>query len=355
MGNAGLGLMLLPGESPAREPLTKIEMASQRAADLCKQLLAYSGKGKFVIQPISLSKVVTEMTDLLSSAISRKATIDFDIEDDLPMMEGDVTQIRQVVMNLITNASEALEDGKGTIILKTGVQQLTNDYLTETFIKDPISIGEYVYVEVSDTGCGMSKETISRIFDPFYSTKFTGRGLGLAAVLGIIRGHKGTISVYSEINKGSRIKVFFPSIIISQSEGNISSPPKKFDSGWRSSGNILIIDDELTVRQTLHTLLSNLGFDPMEATGGKVAIELLEESTDYRAIFLDMTMPEMDGAEVFSRIQEIDDSIPVILTSGYNQQDAINRFAAEGLAGFIQKPFQFHDFQALLQKLLDPQ
>jgi PAS domain S-box-containing protein len=210
LANAGLALTDLPPGSAVRPLVEQIEQAALRAADLTRQMLAYSGRGRFVLQPVSLSRVVEEMAGLLQNVISRKASLRFDVAPDLPAVEADLTQVRQVALNLIANASEALGDGAGIIAVRTGVVQADRAYLATAHTREDLPEGPYAYLEVADTGCGMDEATLARAFDPFFTTKFIGRGLGLAAVLGIVQGHGGAIHVASAPGQGSTFRVLFP-------------------------------------------------------------------------------------------------------------------------------------------------
>ena len=216
LGNAGLALEELSSLSPARGSIEEIEKAATRAAELAKQMLAYSGKGRFVVEPIDVCRLVEEMAHLLEVSISKKVVLKYDFADDLPTIDGDVTQIRQVVMNLITNASEAIGGKTGVIALSTGTMYCDRaclDEINDTVragLDRPLPEGAYVYFEVADTGCGMDAKTIEKIFDPFFTTKFTGRGLGMSAVLGIVRGHKGALMISSEVGRGTTFRVLFP-------------------------------------------------------------------------------------------------------------------------------------------------
>lgn len=210
LGNAELALLELSPASSVREYLENTRKATIRAADLCKHMLAYSGKGRFLIQVLDLSQLIEEMTHLLRISISKTVMLNYNLYPELPAIEADASQMRQVIMNLITNASEAIGDKSGVITITTGVMECEAQYLAETFLDDGLKQGIYVYLEVTDTGCGMDEEAQSKIFDPFYTTKFTGRGLGLAAVLGIVRGHKGAIKVYSKRGEGTTFKILLP-------------------------------------------------------------------------------------------------------------------------------------------------
>ena len=210
LGNAGLALLELPEDSPARQPIRDIEVSAQRAAELTRQMLAYSGRGRFRVEPVDLSSVVEEMSQLLRRVISKQTQLSLRLGRHVPAVVADVTQLRQVVMNLITNASDALGDAAGIVTLETGTVLADRAMLASTYLNEPLPAGPYVYLEVTDTGCGMDPATSARIFEPFFTTKFTGRGLGLAAVLGIVRGHKGAISVQSIVGKGTTFRVLLP-------------------------------------------------------------------------------------------------------------------------------------------------
>ncbi|BCL63218.1 hypothetical protein DGMP_39110 [Desulfomarina profundi] len=211
IGHCELAQQRLSTESPALENLRQINMAAGRAADLANQMLAYSGKGKFVIEPLDISGIISEMMHILSVSVSKKAILRYDLARDLPSVEADATQLRQIVMNLVINGSDAIGDENGVIAISTGVMECDRSYLQNVQLEADLSPGRYVFFEVADTGCGMTQETMLRIFEPFFSTKFTGRGLGMAAVLGIVRGHGGAIKIYSEVDKGSTFKVLLPS------------------------------------------------------------------------------------------------------------------------------------------------
>ncbi|KXK36527.1 MAG: Blue-light-activated protein [Candidatus Hinthialibacteria bacterium OLB16] len=338
LGNASLALMELPPESPARESVNHIEKAAMRAAELARQMLAYSGKGRFVIQKINLSKLVEEMTHLLQVSISKKVFLRYNFADNLPAIEGDATQIRQVIMNLITNASDAIGDKSGVITITTGLIETDSTYLESTYLKDDLPGGYYVFLEVSDTGCGMDEETRARIFDPFFTTKFTGRGLGLAAVLGIVRGHKGTVKVYSEAGRGTTFKILLPCCDSQEDtqENHVESTRKD----WVGTGTILIVDDEESVRYISKRILESHGFKVLTANDGREGVKAYEAQKEaIDLVLLDMTMPHMDGEEAFRELRLINPDVHVILTSGYTEQEATARFTGKGLAGFIQKPF----------------
>jgi PAS domain S-box-containing protein len=351
LGYASLALAELPAESPAADSVRQIETASIRAADLTRQMLAYSGKGRFIVQPLDMNRLVDEMLALLRVTISKKAALSTHFAENLPSVEGDATQIRQVVMNLITNASEALGDKAGTVRVTTGVQEIDANYLADTFLDDRLPEGRYVFLEVTDTGVGMSEETRKRLFDPFFTTKFTGRGLGLAAVLGIVRGHKGAIKVYSEPGKGTSMKVLFPAGRAAPIRDGV--PPRVTDD-WRGAGTVLVADDEPTVRSLAKRVLTRAGFSVLLAADGREAVEVFRANADaVTAVLLDMTMPQLGGEEVFRELRRQRPDVRVILSSGYNEQDATNHFVGKGLAGFLQKPYRPVDLLDKLREALD--
>lgn len=348
LGNVGLVLVDLEPESPVREPIEQIKVAAQRAADLTRQMLAYSGKGRFVMQRVNLNTVITEMTQLLQVSISKNAQLELNLVKDLAPLEGDVTQIRQVIMNLIVNASDALGDKPGKISLSTGTVLADRDYLESSFLAPELTPGHYVYVQVADTGVGMDKETLGKIFDPFFTTKFTGRGLGLAAVLGIVRGHGGAIRVYSEPGHGSVFRVLFPvKDVVHEGDKPAGAGLKK------GNGIVLVIDDEEVVRNVTKRMLSRIGYEPLLAEDGVVGIEAYKKNKDQIVgVLLDMTMPRLSGEETLSRLKEINPNVRVLLMSGYSEQEASNRFMGKGLSGFMQKPYTPQDLQEKLQSIL---
>ena len=355
LGYADLALSELSPFSPAREYVQGINDSSKKAAGLIKQMLAYSGKGKFSLEPIDLNHLIGETIEMLKISISKNAILKFNMSDEPIFLEGDPSQIRQVIMNLVINASEAIGEIDGVITLDAGVKYCDRSYIIETGFEDQIANieklkeGMYVFLEISDTGIGMSKETISKIFEPFYTTKFTGRGLGLSAVLGIIGGHHGMVKIYSEENKGSCFKILFPQFESDQSIKSSSDPLNDLDDNWQGKGTFLIADDEETVLDVAGHMLQSLGFDVLTACDGKEAIEIFtKHHEEIVGILLDLTMPYKNGAEVFQVVRQLNPKVRVILSSGYNEQSATQQFIGKGLAGFIQKPY---DISELVKKI----
>ena len=337
LGHAGLALMELPADSPVSPLVQQIETAARRASELTQEMLAYSGKGKFLIETIDLSQLVEEMAHLLQVTINKKAVLELDFFAELSGIRGDPTQIRQVVMNLITNASEALEEESGTIRISTGEIDADRRYLAETYLDDDLPTGRYVFLEVLDTGSGMDRETRTKIFDPFFTTKFTGRGLGLAAVLGIVRGHHGAIRVDSRAGSGTSFRVLFPAVERSASGERPAVKP----SAFQGSGSVLVADDEEMVRSVARLTLENAGFKVLLAVDGVEAVEVFREHGDQlNAVLLDMTMPRMGGDEALREIRRIRADARIILASGFHEQDATERIDGQRPATFLQKPFQ---------------
>jgi PAS domain S-box-containing protein len=351
LGNASLARLDLPENSPAFECLEQIENTAVRAAELCKQMLAYSGKGKFIVRRLNLSKLVDETADLLRFSISKKAVLKLNLNPDLPAVIGDATQLRQILLNLAINASEAIGDRPGTIQISTTPVHLDRDQLATMMFASEYTDGQYVCLEVSDDGSGMDAEIQARIFDPFFSTKFTGRGLGLAAVLGIVRGHKGAIQLESAPGKGSLFKVFLPCTTDPADPDTTPLPARKT---WRGKGTLLLVDDEQAVRSVTSRILKSFGFDVQTARDGREAIELFSGQPEkYQAVLLDLTMPRMDGEETFREMRRIQPGVRVLLMSGFSEQEALERFAGKGLDGFIQKPFNHEALRHNLQILLE--
>jgi len=351
LGNADLAKTEMSPLAPSRASLEGIEVAARRAADLCRQLLAYSGRGRFTIEPLDLRELVEEMGHLLLVSISKKVVLKYHFSEGMPAVEADATQLRQVIMNLIVNASEAIGERSGVISVTVGLAHCQADYLKSCFGADRLAPGDYAYVEVADTGHGMDKPTLDRIFDPFFSTKFTGRGLGLAAVLGIMRGHHGAIKVYSEPGRGTTFKLLFPA---SERTASKLQPKSMVSVGYHGSGKILLADDEETIRNLGRRMLQRAGFEVIVAADGREAIETFAKHKDsISLVILDLTMPHLDGEACYRELRQLQPGVKVILSSGYNEQDVVNRFAGKGLAGFVQKPYTTEELLAKIREALE--
>ncbi len=349
LGNADLALRKISPGSPSRDHLISITQISTRAAELCRQMLAYSGRGSFVVKSVDLNNIVEEMIQLLEVSITKNASLKFDLSRHLPAVEADATQLRQIVMNLITNASEAIVSESGVISISTGKMECDQAYLTEPYLEEPLQEGLYAYLEVADSGCGMDDETLQKIFDPFFSTKFTGRGLGLSAVLGIVRGHGGLLKVHSQSGKGSTFRVLLP---VTDRPARITRQSDGAGESWRGTGTILLVDDDRNVLSVARDMLEELGFSVLTARDGQEALAVFRDHPDeIVCVLLDLTMPNMDGEQTFHALRRVDENVQVILSSGYNKQEIAEQFSDTGLAGFIQKPYRLTDLVAKLKQL----
>jgi len=336
LGNASLALELLSLHHPAHTRMTDVMKAGERAARLTRQLLAYAGKGRFVTETIDLSKLVEEISCLVESSISKKVQLRLELDRTLPPIEGDSGQLQQVVMNLVINGAEAIGDKVGSVIVRTQLQDVDEVYTRTVFAEVELPYGKYVKLEVHDTGCGMDEETMAKIFHPFFTTKSAGRGLGLAAVMGIVRGHRGALKVYSSPSQGSTFKVLFPIHPHPPAE----TPEHATSEPMQGYGRVLVVDDEELIRDFAKATLEYYGYTVQLASNGQEAIDIFTSAPDdFRLVCLDLTMPVMNGEEVFRRLKMIRPGIPVLLSSGFNESEAIRHFTGKKLAGFIQKPF----------------
>ncbi len=336
LGNASLALDGTPAHHPHHVLIEEIMKASERAADLTRQLLAYAGKGRFVMRTVDLSLLVREISGLVQAAVPKHVQMRQQLGEGLPGIDADPGQVQQIVMNLVINGAEAIGPEGGSVLVRTGVQQVDQQYITTmSSAGELLRVGQYVCLEVHDTGAGMTEETMARIFDPFFTTKFAGRGLGLSAALGIVRAHKGALKVYSQPGQGTTFKVLFPA-----SGNRISEHPPAHTGNLAGAGTVLVVDDEEVVRRTAKHTLERYGYTIVVAEDGTRAIEQYRQNPDgIVMVLLDLTMPGVSGEETLRKLQSINSSVRVLLSSGYNEVEAVQRFAGKGLAGFIQKPY----------------
>jgi len=347
LGNVDLALMELPETSPVRKNLAEIEAVSRRAADLCRQMLAYSGKGQIAVKALNLNESIREVSHMLGLSVSKKVSLQFVFADALPPVQADTTQMHQLLMNLVVNASEAVGDHQGTVTVSTGARTFAREDFTGVVLGDKLAPGQFVWCSVADTGCGMSRATQARIFDPFYSTKFTGRGLGLATALGIVRGHKGAIKVESEEGKGSIFTVFLPVAAGAAAKDAVAGG----DAIPRGTGTVLVVDDDERIRGLAKGMLERLGYKALLAADGREAIDVYRaRQKEVECIILDLTMPNMDGEETCREIRSINPAAKVIMSSGYDEQEVEQRFAGLGIVGFIQKPYRLPLLARILQQ-----
>ncbi len=349
LGYSDLALSITSPDATAHFYINEVVKGARRAGELTQQMLAYSGKGRFLLQPVSLTEMIDDMARLLEISISKRCVLQFHLMRDMPACEADIAQLRQIIMNLVINASDAIGDHSGVISVSTGVMYCDRTYLSSAYLDEQLPEQHYVFMEVADSGCGMSEDTKARLFDPFFTTKFAGRGLGLSAVLGIVRGHRGVVKVYSEEGNGTTFKVLFPA----SEKTPVMTSIHSATGSYTSKGTVLVVDDEDAIRALSAEMFRIMGFDTLTAVDGEQAVETFrKEHERIRLVLLDMTMPHLDGEQTFREMRRIGD-VPTILCSGFNEQTAINRFAGKGLAGFIQKPFRFQQLADATRKALD--
>ncbi|MDQ6968732.1 MAG: PAS domain S-box protein [Mariprofundaceae bacterium] len=361
MGNASLAKSQLNNTDACRKKLENILHASDSAANLCQQMLAYSGKGHFIIHPMNLSEVIRKILQLLETSVSKKAKLLPDLQDNLSLVEADEGQMQQVIMNLVINAAEAMDESGGEIHITTEVVYLTENNLLTLLNGEAIDKGDYVVVHVRDNGCGMDAETQKKVFDPFFTTKFTGRGLGMSAILGIVRGHQGALQMQSVVGEGTQFSVYLPAI-----EGDsVDVIEPTSDSSMDlaivlpTSITVLVVDDEEDIRGLVGDILDVMDMHSILAESGEQGLALLEEHLDeIDVILLDMTMPNMNGQQFYAKMQVFASHIPVIISSGYTESDIRQRFEkakslGDDLAiGFLQKPYRAESLQNSIEEIL---
>jgi PAS domain S-box-containing protein len=349
LGNASLARLTLEPGNAADAQLRAIETASLRAAELCRQMLAYAGKGRFVVERVDLSAIVEDLLPLLRVSIARSAVLRLDLMKQIPGVKADATQIRQIVMNLVLNAVDALSGRNGEIRIWTGITEVDQPLLARCVTGQNLPLGSYVFLEVSDTGAGMPPEVLAKIFDPFFTTKFAGRGLGLAAVLGIVRGHNGALLVESEVNRGTRFRLFLPAIV---GEVPRVDSPVEIPESWHQTGDVLVIEDEEPVRVVMSALLKNIGFEPHAVADGRAGVEAFRNDPGrWSLVIVDLIMPGLSGVETLAAIRSIRAEIRCLLVSGHAESEVLQRVALEPHIGFLAKPFKREVFENKLKEL----
>jgi signal transduction histidine kinase/ActR/RegA family two-component response regulator len=324
MGNASMSLEALSRDHPAYRPLSEVLVATRRATDLTQQMLAYCGRAQVQVEPMDLSALVREIGSLLETTISKKISLRFDLAIGLPCIDADAGQIQQVVMNLVINASDAIGENPGEIVVTTGVV-------------DSADMGRCVCFEVRDTGCGMSEEIQAQVFNPFFTTKAEGRGLGLSAVQGIVRNHRGVLKVESEPGRGTMFQVLFPA---SASRLKVRSRAPEPRAEVRGSETVLVADDDESIRRMTRAALERFGYRVLLAANGEEAVDVFRKNKDDIAVvLLDWAMPVMNGDEALRSILAEDPSARVVLTSGYAETETLSRGDGSAMADFIQKPY----------------
>jgi PAS domain S-box-containing protein len=350
MGNADLLDQDLNTDMDGQALLDEIRLAASRAADMCNQLLAYAGKGHCHVRSVDLSSITREMVRMLQIGIPRKITLRLDLDQNMPCIEADASQLQQVIMNLVVNASESIGRAEGTISLSTGehlcdVAEFDHCLCSETF-----GGPRHLYIEVVDSGTGMDKETMQRICDPFYSSKLHSRGLGLASVLGIVRAHHGALCIKSSPGEGTCVRACLP-LVESQSEPMVVPPAAEVETS--AQGLILVVDDEEFLRVLCGRMLRRLGYEVVMAASGQEALDVYSErSGEIVCVILDLIMPGMDGVEVHEKLTAMDPEALVVMTSGYHLAEIAARFEGRGMAGFIQKPYRFTNLAEIVGSVI---
>ncbi|MFN8011497.1 MAG: PAS domain S-box protein [Holophagaceae bacterium] len=350
LGNASLALEEAAPGGVVHGALGAIASTAHRAADLTRQMLAYSGRGRFLREPTDLNATLRALTTLVESSIPRHIRLHYDLAPDLPAVEADPTQLQQVVLNLLTNAVEALGERAGSITVRTSLQAVAYDDLAAALHDQRVEAGPHLLLEVADTGAGMDEETRRRIFDPFFTTKPSGRGLGLAALQGIVRAHRGGITVESAPGLGTTFRVYLPALGM---PAHAASEPPAADPAWTSTGRILVVDDEASIREMATRVLRRAGFEVATAAHGQEGVEALaRQPGDVRAVLLDLSMPVMGGGEALAALRALSPGLPVLLSSGYEGESRVQQLLQEPATRFLQKPYTAPELLSAMRELL---
>ncbi|MEE9231921.1 MAG: response regulator [Nitrospirales bacterium] len=360
VARSGLALRSLPQDAPATDHLKFIEKAGLRGGELANQMLTFAGQTKLNFQSLQLSKLLKDMEPFLRATISKRISLQYDLDTSLPLVHADQPQLRQIIMNVVLNAADAIGEQEGVITLTTSLGERTKHDFDNSYLIGDLPKGQCISLTIGDTGCGMKLDMIPKIFDPFFSTKFPGRGLGLAVLLGIARAHSAAIAVQSQPEIGTTFELLFPATQPHPSTKKVSPvtiptelslPPKK--------PLVLIVDDEEDVRVTCSLILQEIGIDALVASDGEVGLQVFQQHQEsITTVLLDLTMPKMDGHQLYEKIREINSTVPVILSSGYSEKEAMKQFQGSGINAFIQKPYQvevlINKIQSFTQKSSTP-
>jgi PAS domain S-box-containing protein len=353
LGNANLARGEVPPGSEAETFLRAVEAASLRAAELCRQMLAYAGKGRFVVEPTDVTALTEDLLPLLDISVARRARLRLDLTRGLPAVQADATQLRQVVMNLVLNAVDALGGQDGEIALASGTVTVARGWLSGCVAGTELPGGEYVFLDVRDNGCGMTPDVAAKIFDPFFSTKAAGRGLGLAAVLGIVRGHRGALHVTTAPRRGTTFRLLLPPVPAAAPAPRATA--ETIPGRWRHSANVLVIEDEEPVRTVVAEMLKGFGLTPRTAPNGRAGLVLFrEDPAAVDLVLLDLLMPGLSGEQVLAELRAIRPDVRVLLISGYSEGDLLGRLRGPGRLAFLAKPFSRDALEQALRALLGP-
>jgi signal transduction histidine kinase/CheY-like chemotaxis protein len=352
MLNADLAKQDLNPDSQSATSIDRVMTTVDRAAELCSELLAYSGKGNFTIEPFDIESLVSDMRSLLEISTPKGVTITFSSDASNPTIRGDITQIRQVILNLITNAGEALDNTGGNINIEVSNQYCNEDFIQEKSLTEKVAPGNFVRISVEDNGCGMDEKTMQRMFDPFFSTKETGHGLGLSAVLGIVRGHNGAIDIESTIGKGTTATLLLP---VSDNSIEVPRPKQHESQATPEGGVILFADDEPGIRDLGRVVLEQAGYEVVLAKDGLEAISQFEQHRDrLHLVILDLMMPNKTGLEAYLEISALDASVPVVFSSGFNESEALDNLPPKTRSAFLKKPYLANDLLQFVLQVIGP-
>ncbi len=337
----------------AEQNIPIIENSAERAAGLCRQMLAYAGKAQLTKTKINMVEKVDKIVGMLKATLPKNAVIKTDLSAEIPLIEGDASQLGQVVMNLIINASEAIGTEQGKVDVSLARIKVIAGKEYEDYHGKPIPPGEYVCLDVTDNGCGMDDTTKWRIFEPFYTTKFTGRGLGMSAVLGIIKSHGGALQLSSQPGQGTTFKVYLP-VIRKNSTGDTGLAVSAPSTPWIGSGTILLVEDEDQIRDIAKEMLEMFGFTVLEAVNGKEALEIYQKNAaEITIVLTDMGMPVMDGYELFHKLKSLDSELRIIVSSGYGDVGVSSRIGSDNMAGIISKPYNPNQLREVLKSVVN--
>ncbi len=352
-GNAELARDKLQPAAPASAHIDNIVDACDHAAELCKQMLAYAGKGSYALDVLNINDMVKSMGKLIRASVSSQIALKIKLDESVPGLEGDMAQIQQLILNFIVNSADAIGAEAGEIKVSTGVRTLDRQALDRLYNGPSLETGRYIVIEVKDNGGGMSHEVLAKIFDPFFTTKDTGSGLGLSAVLGIVRGHFGAIQVHSAVGEGTAFRVFLPSTELAFKEKMVSTVEVE---AWQGDGKVLIVDDDMRVRNVARSFVESLHFEVITANDGKEGLQAFNRHHGKLvAVLLDMTMPVLGGVEAMAGMRDIDRSVPIVLVSGYSEIEAGALIAGDRPNAFLQKPFKAKALKTILYEVMHPE
>jgi len=350
LGNVDMVMRDLPAGSDEAEMLTDAVKAARKAADLCDQMLAYSGGGRFVVAPFNLNRFLRGAAHLLDGVLGEGCELKFDLGPELPDVQADEGQMRQLLVNLVLNAAEAMAGQPGRIVIRTALLSGAELASFKDQFGQSLAPCPHVALMVTDTGEGIPAERLPMVFEPFYTTRFTGRGLGLAAVLGIVRGHHGGLAIRSEPGQGTTVTVVLPTAEAQAAQPMDSAPA--IQTGSRAAGKVLIMDDEAPVRQTAGRMLRQMGLEVLSARDGAEGLAQFQANeSELILVLLDLKMPGMDGVEVHRMIRKLNGNVPVVLMSGFTEEEARAEFRSGGLAGFLKKPFDWETLAAMVERV----